>query len=81
MTESACQSSEGTENKAAKKVAGRNAIVMMATVFMLELSRFDASAILRLASASSAWIAESSCVRSAKSFCVGRTFVNTQVLL
>ncbi len=58
------------EKRAAKKVAGRKAMAMMATVFMDELSRLDASAIRRLASASSACVAESSCVSSAKSFWV-----------
>lgn len=44
--------SDGTANRAAKKVAGRNAIVMTAIVFMEELSRYVASAMLMLASAS-----------------------------
>jgi hypothetical protein len=44
---------DGTANRAAKKVAGRNAIVMTAIVFMDELSRLLAVAMFMLASASS----------------------------
>ena len=60
-TTTACSHfSDGTENRAAKKVAGRKAMVMIATVFMEELSCLVAVAIFMLASASS-------CVKRAKS--------------
>ena len=53
------QSSEGIAKTAARNVAGRNAMVMIAIVFMAELSRWAASAILRLESASSKLIVAS----------------------
>lgn len=54
------QSSEGMENKAAKYVAGKKAMVRMATVFIDELSLAVASARALLALATSMLIFESS---------------------
>lgn len=61
ITDAWSQRSDGTANKAAKKVAGRKAMVMTAMVFIAELSRLLAVATVMLASASS-------CVRRANSW-------------
>jgi hypothetical protein len=53
MTVAWSHRSDGTANKAAKNVDGRNAMVIKAMVFMEELSRLAAAAMSILASASS----------------------------
>ncbi|TGJ79625.1 hypothetical protein E0Z10_g9126 [Xylaria hypoxylon] len=54
------QRSDGIENSAAKKIPGRNAIVITAIVFIDAVSRFAAAAISRLASAISRFMRASS---------------------
>jgi len=53
MTSDCFQSSDGTAKSAAKKVAGRKPIVIIAIVFIEELFLLEASAIVRLVRASS----------------------------
>jgi hypothetical protein len=54
---------EGTEKRAAKKAAERNAIVMTAMIFIADESRFDASSSFLLASARARFATASSCVK------------------